>query len=221
MPTTLAFDVYGTLINTHGVVQSLEQLIGKQAQAFSQTWREKQLEYSFRRGLMGAYQDFGVCTGQALDYTCDLYQQSLSKEQRSALLDSYSSLPAFADVSAGLQQLQSRNCRLFAFSNGRASSVGALLSNADIRDRFEDIVSCDDIKTFKPNPEVYAHFLSETGSSPESTWLISSNPFDVIGAVSAGWQAAWVKRSETAVFDPWEFEPTTTITSLGELAEKL
>ena len=221
MPTTLAFDVYGTLINTHGVVQSLEQLIGKQAQAFSRSWREKQLEYSFRRGLMGAYRDFGVCTSQALDYTCDLYQQSLSKEQRSTLLDSYGSLPAFADVNAGLQQLQSRNCRLFAFSNGRASSVGALLSNADIRDRFEDIVSCDDIKTFKPNPEVYAHFLSETGSSPESTWLISSNPFDVIGAVSAGWQAAWVKRSETAVFDPWEFEPTTTITSLGELAEKL
>ena len=52
MATTLAFDVYGTLINTHGVLSLLDDMIGDNAQAFSNTWREKQLEYSFRRGLM-------------------------------------------------------------------------------------------------------------------------------------------------------------------------
>jgi len=52
MKTTLAFDVYGTLIDTHGVVAALTEMIGKQAQGFSQSWRDKQLEYSFRRGLM-------------------------------------------------------------------------------------------------------------------------------------------------------------------------
>ena len=50
MATTLAFDVYGTLINTHGVVSLLENMVGDNAHAFSTTWREKQLEYSFRRG---------------------------------------------------------------------------------------------------------------------------------------------------------------------------
>lgn len=221
MSLTLAFDVYGTLINTHGVVQALEKIMGQQAMAFSQTWRAIQLEYSFRRGLMNAYQDFGICTSQALDYTCRFYRQSLSAEQKTALLESYGSLPAFADVAGGLQHLQTRDCRLFAFSNGRAAAVDALLKNANIRDIFEGIVSCDDVETFKPNPAVYTHFLNEAGSSPDSTWLISSNPFDVIGAVAAGWQAAWVKRSETAIFDPWEFEPTTTITGLDELKEQL
>ena len=50
--TTLAFDVYGTLIDTQGVTVILEQFLGDRAFEFSRTWREKQLEYSFRRGLM-------------------------------------------------------------------------------------------------------------------------------------------------------------------------
>ncbi|MBD3610314.1 MAG: HAD-IA family hydrolase, partial [Gammaproteobacteria bacterium] len=70
MSTTIAFDVYGTLIDTHGVKLVLEKHVGEQATAFSNLWRDKQLEYSFRRGLMQNYQNFAVCTRNALDYTC-------------------------------------------------------------------------------------------------------------------------------------------------------
>jgi len=66
MPTVLAFDVYGTLIDTHGVVIKLQEFVGGKAEEFSRVWREKQLEYSFRRGLMRTYETFGVCTSQAL-----------------------------------------------------------------------------------------------------------------------------------------------------------
>ena len=50
MSATLGFDVYGTLIDTQGVLSSLENMIPDKAKSFSQTWREKQLEYSFRGG---------------------------------------------------------------------------------------------------------------------------------------------------------------------------
>ena len=53
MKYTIAFDVYGTLINTSGVFQLLQKMIGAQALPFMELWRSKQLEYSFRRGLMG------------------------------------------------------------------------------------------------------------------------------------------------------------------------
>ena len=79
----------------------------------------------------------------------------------------------------------------------------------------------NEIRSFKPNPDVYSYFLDQTGSAPESAWLISSNPFDVIGAVSAGMKSAWVRRSQAAVFDPWGIEPTLTIASLTELYTKL
>jgi 2-haloacid dehalogenase len=67
---TIAFDVYGTLIDTNGVVSRLREWIGSQAEVFSQTWRSKQLEYSFRRGLMRRYENFAVCTRQALEEVC-------------------------------------------------------------------------------------------------------------------------------------------------------
>jgi 2-haloacid dehalogenase len=86
---------------------------------------------------------------------------------------------------------------------------------------FEAVVSVDDIKTFKPNPDVYDYLVSRGGSPCGETWLISANPFDVIGAKSAHLRAAWVKRSPEAVFDPWEFEPDIVISDLLELAARL
>jgi len=221
MPVTLAFDVYGTLIDTHGLVSNLQGLIGQNARAFSQTWREKQLEYSFRRGLMQNYVNFSVCTRQALDYTCQVYRAALTAEQKERLLESYRTLPAFADVEQGLARLNHAGFRLYAFSNGSSEAVEGLLASAGIREAFLGVVSVDDLKSFKPNPAVYAHFLRVSGATGSNAWLISSNPFDVIGAVSAGMRAAWVQRSEEAIFDPWGIEPTLTVKGLEDLHKKI
>ncbi len=219
--TTLAFDVYGTLIDTHGVLTALEGLVGDKAKAFSNTWRDKQLEYSFRKGLMQNYETFAVCTSQALDYTCTYYGADLSDEQKKELMGIYRVLPAFNDVKEGLTRLKRAGFRLFAFSNGAADALEVLLNNAGIRDLFLGVVSVDDIKSFKPNPAVYSHFLRKSESTGGNAWLISSNPFDVIGAISAGMNSAWVQRSPDAVFDPWGIEPTMTVNSLVELDQRI
>ena len=52
-------------------------------------------------------------------------------------------------------------------------------------------------------------------------WLISSNPFDVIGAKVAGLQAVWIRRSPKEIFDPWGVEPTITVANLTELYDLL
>lgn len=221
MPATLAFDVYGTLIDTHGLVDELREMVGADAAAFSQTWRDKQLEYSFRRGLMQNYVDFAVCTRQALDYTCQLYRAALSGEQKGRLLAGYRTLPAFPDVQDGLDRLKDAGFRLYAFSNGGREAVEMLLTSAGIQDAFLGVVSVDDLRSFKPSPAVYAHFLRVSGATGDSAWLISSNPFDVIGAISAGMRAAWVRRTEEALFDPWEIRPTLTIKSLANLHEEI
>src|SRR5210317_292098 len=210
MAVTLAFDVYGTLIDTHGVVAKLEEIVGDRATDFSATWRDKQLEYSFRRGLMQNYENFAVCTRDALDYTCDRYGLEIGQEDKQALLHIYRELPAFDDVEGALADLAARDCRLFAFSNGSAEAVETLLSAASIRDRLLGVVSCDDIRSFKPNPAVYAHFLRQAQATGDEAWLISGNPFDVIGAISAGMRGAWVRRTKDAIFDPWGIEPTIT-----------
>ena len=218
---TLAFDVYGTLIDTHGVVEKLETLVGDRAREFSATWRDKQLEYSFRRGLMQNYENFAVCTRDALDWTCSRYAADIAPDQKQALLDIYRELPAFDDVHDALAELRTRDCRSYAFSNGSAEAVEGLLNAAGIRELFDGVVSCDDLRSFKPNPAVYAHFLRQAGATGSEAWLISGNPFDVIGAISAGMRGAWVQRSAESIFDPWGIEPTVTVSSLGELADRI
>ncbi|MDH3454359.1 MAG: HAD-IA family hydrolase, partial [Desulfuromonadales bacterium] len=104
MSKTIAFDVYGTLIDTAGIVTALETLIGDRAVPFSDLWRTKQLEYSFRRGLMQNYRDFSVCTRNALDYCCEALQVGLSDTERGSLLEAYRHLPAFDDAKQGLQR---------------------------------------------------------------------------------------------------------------------
>jgi len=221
MVTTLAFDVYGTLIDTHGVVTLLEELVGDKAKDFSRIWRDKQLEYSFRKGLMQNYETFAVCTRQSLDYTCASYGATLSAEQKKELMAIYRVLPAFDDAKEGLTRLKETGNRLFAFSNGAAEALEILLNNAGIRELFLGVVSVDDIKSFKPNPAVYSHFLRKSGATGAESWLISCNPFDVIGAISAGMKSAWVRRSPEAIFDPWGIEPTITVSSLVELDDKI
>lgn len=218
MKLAIAFDVYGTLIDTNGVLETLEELIGDEAAAFSRTWRDKQLEYSFRRGLMQRYEPFPVCTEQALEYCCAFHRVDLDDGQKRRLMDVYGQLPAFGDVEAALAKLNAHNHRLFAFSNGTREAVDALLARAGIAGAFEGVVSCDEIGSFKPDPAVYAHFLRVAGAAADRTWLISGNPFDIIGARSAGWHAAWVRRSEDALFDPWGVEPDFTVGGLDELA---
>jgi 2-haloacid dehalogenase len=209
------------LIDTHGVVEKLQSMVGDKARSFSQTWRDKQLEYSFRRGLMQLYDDFAVCTGDALNYTCARYGEPLSGAQKQELMNVYRTLPAFDDVREGLGLLSGAGYGLFAFSNGSAEAVRTLLAAADIDSYFLDVISVEDIRSFKPNPAVYNHFLRRTHSSGCDAWLISSNPFDVIGAISAGMWGAWLQRSAEQVFDPWGIEPTLTVSSLRELEGQL
>ncbi len=217
MNPILAFDIYGTLIDTHGVIIELQKLIGDRAADFSQCWRDKQLEYTFRRGLMGKYADFSICTRQALDFCNEWCQSGLSDQDKTQLIQCYANLPVFDDVASGLSALKNKDLGMYAFSNGTNAGVADLLEHAGILDYFADIISVDEVKTFKPSPAVYQHFLTRTGAMAGFCWLVSSNPFDILGAAAVGMQTAWIKRTVNAIFDPWGIKPTATIGSLNEL----
>lgn len=221
MKYTLAFDVYGTLINTSGVFTSLEKMIGQKAKPFMDTWRNKQLEYSFRRGLMNQFTDFSICTQNALEYCCLAFGADLSSKQKETLLHEYTVLPTFDDVKTGLQSLKDAGHFIYAFSNGSQKAIRTLLINAEIIDLFDGIVSVEEVETFKPSPLVYTHFNTATNSTKSNSWLISSNPFDVIGAISYGMRSAWVQRTPDSLFDPWGIEPTITIKEITGLQQQL
>ena len=132
-------------------------------------------------------------------------------------MNHYRALSAFPDVAPALVALQQQGVALHAFSNGVADDITALLEHAGLNDRVSSIVSADEVQTFKPDPRFYTHFLERTGASVDTTWLVSSNPFDVIGAAACRWRTVWVKRNPDAVFDPWDHVPTVVVSDLTQL----
>jgi len=216
---TLGFDVYGTLIDTYGMIDLLQRYIGEEkSRSFAMLWRDKQLEYSFRRSMMNCYEPFYTCTSNALDYCIESFDVSITREQHSSLIKRYQNLPVYKDVVNCLSSISERSdIHIYAFTNGTLEDVERLLEAVAINQYFEDIVSVDEIKKYKPDPAVYQHFLDRTGSSTADSWLISGNAFDVIGASTFGMNSVWVKRTQQQRMDPWGGQPTHTIQSLSEL----
>ncbi len=217
----LAFDVYGTLIDPFRMEEHLRSAFGEKAKEASELWRSKQVEYSFRRALMKKYQNFNTCTAQALQFVSTQMGISLSEAAQAKLLAEYLRLPAFADVPGALETLSVRGFTMVACSNGTGEAVRELLTHAGVAARFTKIVSVDPIQTFKPDPAVYERLVADVGVQRESIWLISSNPFDVIGAKACGLRAAWLQRDPKRAFDPWEFAPDVVVHTLSELVDKL
>ncbi len=217
----IGFDVYGTLIDPLGIAGALRPLAAEESEAVAQLWRAKQLEYSFLRGLMRNYQSFDVCTEHALLHAAQRFGLKLTDVDRERLLEAYRSLPAYDDAITGVRALTGKGHRLVAFSNGVEATVRRLLEKARILPLLEGVVSVDDLRTFKPDPRVYRYLAERTKTALSDTWLVSSNPFDVLGAKSSGLRAAWVKRRRDALFDPWGIEPDLVIEELNQLAGAL
>jgi 2-haloacid dehalogenase len=220
-PSVLAFDVYGTLIDPFRMEDHLRTLFSGRAKEATELWRSKQLEYSFRRALMKKYENFDVCTAQALRFVFRQFNVPLEEGTLPNLLEQYLRLPAYADVSEALEQLEARGFKIVACSNGTEQAVRGLLERAGVLARFSGIVSVDPIRTFKPDPAVYEHLAAQVRAKKEMVCLISSNPFDVIGAKACGLRTAWVQRDPKEIFDPWEFEPDLHVYGLEQLSAEL
>jgi 2-haloacid dehalogenase len=219
-PEALAFDMYGTLVDPIGISKQLERHLPDQAQRLSEVWRQKQLEYTFRLAAMERYEDFEQVTRKALDYALAVVGRELRAEQKVGLIAQYNDLERFADVEPGLKRLKEAGHAMIVFSNGAPHMLEALMDAAELHPYFQGFVSVDEVKTYKPSPKTYRHAARRLGRPVGEVRLVSSNPFDDIGAEAAGMRAAWVDRSG-GLFDTLGSPPEIVAGTLTELADAL
>jgi FMN phosphatase YigB (HAD superfamily) len=86
MSVALGFDVYGTLVDPLRMDLRLRILFGDHADAMSALWRQTQLEYSFRRGLMRRYENFDASTRRALAFALRTFKAELSDSDEQQLI---------------------------------------------------------------------------------------------------------------------------------------
>jgi 2-haloacid dehalogenase len=165
----------------------------------------------------GLYKHFSDITNASLRHALDEFSVTLSDEDIAKLMNAYDSLGTFPDVEPGLKAIASDpSIDAYVFSNGTdamvSSSVKQSASLSPQSSIFKGLITVQEIEIFKPDPRVYHHLAKKVGKTlshkdMESIWLVSGNPFDVVGARAAGIQAAWVDRAGKGWID-----------KLGELA---
>jgi 2-haloacid dehalogenase len=186
------FDAYGTLFDVHSAVARLGARVGERADALSQLWRGKQLEYTWLRALMGRHADFWQVTGDALDYA--LARTGVDATLREPLLQAYRALDAYPEVPDTLRRLRAGGLKTAILSNGEPRMLGAAARSARIAELLDAILSVEEVGVFKPHPKVYQLALDRLGVRPDQIAFQSSNAWDVSGAAAFGLRAVWINR---------------------------
>ncbi len=214
----IAFDAYGTLFDVHSVNDTIEKLYGEKGKDFSETWRTKQLDYAFLRQVMGRYDQFWNITKEALHYAAEAIAVEVSDEEETQLLEAYLNLRPYEEVQDVLNSLGAY--QRVIFSNGDDQMLQPLVKNTGIIDSLDGAESVDPIKQFKPAPAAYQYLMEKYAVKREEVLFLSSNPWDIAGAKSFGFQTMWVNRDGKA-FDHLGVVPDKMVTDLHGLSKFL
>jgi 2-haloacid dehalogenase len=207
------FDAYGTLFDVHSVIEAGREITDDPA-TLSVLWRQKQLEYTWLRSLMGRYEDFWSVTEAALRHAIRRLGLAAGEAQIARLLDAYLTLACFPEVEGALARLAGRPRAIL--SNGSPRMLEAAVASSRLRPLLQHVISVDAVRIFKPAPEVYALGPHTLGIPAGDLLFVSSNAWDVAGAKSFGYQAAWCNRTRAPV-EELGFTPDYEITRLDEL----
>lgn len=191
----IVFDAYGTLFNTATPVLKMASELNGKADALGVLWRQKQLEYTWLRSLMGNHADFWMVTRDALDFALaelEITETGIADE----LMTLFLKLEPFADVAAGLEALKKMGKRLAILSNGSPSMIDAVIRNSHFEKHFEHLISVEDVGIYKPSRRVYRLAMQKFHiQDAPSICFVSANTWDAQAAANFGFQVVRIARA--------------------------
>jgi 2-haloacid dehalogenase len=190
------------------------------------------LDYARSNNKPDKYEPFSSITQKSLQHALKEHGLSLAENDIAEMMGAYDSLSTFPDVKPALDALaKEQGITSVVFSQGTYAMVSASVNKSpDLSPHasvFKDIVVVEEVHKFKPAPEVYHHLARKLGKSREeygSVWLVSGNPFDIVGARAMGMNAAWCDRQGNGWVDCLGepgLRPTVIVKGLGEVVEKV
>lgn len=187
------FDAYGTLFDVHSAVARGGAGLGDKASAVSALWRQKQLEYTWLRSLMGAHADFRQVTQDGLDYALAFHGLD-DPDLNRRLMALYLTLDAYPDVPACLEALRAAGLATAILSNGEPGMLEAAVASAGLTALFDAVLSVEEIGIFKPDPRVYQLAVDRLQVETARVCFVSTNAWDAAGAAYFGFRVAWLNR---------------------------
>jgi 2-haloacid dehalogenase len=157
-------------------------------------WFSQVIQDALVSSLIDRYSDFGKIGVSAFELIAARKGVKVGEDDFSRVVAAMRSLPAHAEVSAQLQRLKDHGFQLVTLTNSPPALVAAQLDNAGISKFFDQQLSVDSVKAFKPAPKVYEFAASELNQRAADLWLVAAHNWDTSGALAAGWNAAFIAR---------------------------
>ena len=188
------FDAYGTLYDFNSAAARCRDALGAKADELSALWRQKQLQYTWLRSLMGTHAPFWQVTGEALDFALETLGIAVPA-LRERLMNLYRDIDAFPEVPGVLARLKEKGVRLAILSNGSPDMLAAAAKHSKLDRVLEASLSVESVGIYKPARRVYALASDRFGVAPARIAFFSSNGWDAHGAAHFGFQSVWLNRT--------------------------
>jgi 2-haloacid dehalogenase len=213
------FDAYGTLFDFNAAAVGCRDALGDKADELSALWRDRQLQYTWLRSLMGRHVDFWQVTGDALDFA----METLGIEDRALrerLMELYMTLDTFPEVPEVLKELKSMGVKTAVLSNGSPAMLSAAVEGAGISHLLDAVLSIEDAGVYKPHPSVYQLAVDALHIEAPAICFQSSNAWDAYGASVFGFRVVWCNRYGQRP-ERIPGKPDAEVTTLAELPSLL
>jgi 2-haloacid dehalogenase len=168
-------------------------VLGDKTAAVTALWRDKQLQYTWLRGLQGRHADFWQVTGDALHFTLETLGIPDSGV-RDRLMSLYRTLDCFPEVPDVLVSLKRAGFATAILSNGAPAMLADAVAAAKLQGLLDHVLSIEEVGVFKPHPSVYQLAVDRLGVPASAIAFQSSNAWDAYAASAFGMRVVWCNR---------------------------
>ncbi len=191
MIQAVVFDFDGTIFDSeshvYGVARDLFAEHG--AELPLEVWAEC---VGRAAGYFDAIAYLEECTGRALD------RDALNRLRRERFTERVAGQGPLPGVREALASAHARGLRLAVASSGSREWVEGQLERLELRRYFDCVLTADDVRQVKPDPELYVAALRCLGVEPERAVAIEDSPNGALAARRAGMYCVVVPNSVTA-----------------------
>lgn len=218
MPGVILFDVNETLLDLSALRPQFEEIFGPEPPMGE--WFARMLHGSLVANHTGRYRPFGLIGAEALMVVATKRSIELASDTAVRVVESMRRLPAHPDVAPALASLASAGFRMATLTNGSSDAVVEQLSSSGLEGFFEQTISVDAVRRFKPAPETYLHAAVVLNANLDDLLLVAAHDWDIVGARSVGISGAFLARPGVVWGIPEE-PPELVAGDLATLAAQL
>ncbi|CAM3092263.1 haloacid dehalogenase type II [Flavobacterium frigoris] len=194
----LVFDVNETLLDMTPLKISVNALLGNE-QGF-RIWFGMLLHYSTVSNSINEYYDFSTIAAATLGMAATSMNKKIDEDEIKEALSTIKTLEAYPDVKNGLKLLKDNGFRLATLTNSPPHALKQQLINSNLTDYFEQTLSIDSLKKYKPEAATYLWAAKELAVQPEEMLMIAAHGWDIAGASHAGLATCFIAREGQSIY---------------------